>query len=106
MKLSTFLPIVVLCFSFVALADTPPDLAAPKPENPRLLRILLHVSGSARLIDYPDVERLLCCEKDRVVFETQDGTVVMHVGSFTILEPRNAATRTSAGSGPRFFDIK
>lgn len=87
-----------------ALADPPADLRSPKSENPRLLRILLYVPGSARLIDYPDVEKILCCEAARITFETQDGHVVMHQGPFTVIQPRNATAATRDGS--RFFDPK
>jgi hypothetical protein len=84
--------------------DTPPDLLSPKSENPRLLRILLYIPGSARLIDYPDVEKILCCEKESITFETMDGHVVLHRGPFTVIQPRNATAATSDGS--KFFNPK
>jgi hypothetical protein len=87
-----------------ARADPPTDLRSPKSENPRLLRILLYVPGSARLIDYPDVERILTCDRERIAFETQDGHVVMHHGPFTVIQPRTASATT--GDGSRFYDVK
>lgn len=102
MKALAFSLLLVLATSL--RADPPPDLRSPKSEHPRLLRILLYVPGSARLIDYPDVEKILCCDTARITFETQDGHVVMHHGPFTVIQPRNAPAATSDGS--RFFDPK
>jgi hypothetical protein len=85
-------------------ADPLADLRSPKSENPRLLRILLYVPGSARLIDYPDVEKIICCDAARITFETQDGHIIMHHGPFTVIQPRAATAATSDGS--RFFDPK
>ncbi|MGB8169095.1 MAG: hypothetical protein WCF18_16480 [Chthoniobacteraceae bacterium] len=85
-------------------AETPPDLRSPKSEAPRLLRILLYIPGSSRLIDYPDVEKILCCDANRISFETQDGHVILHQGPFTVIQPRTATAATSDGS--KFYDVK
>lgn len=85
-------------------ADAPPDLRSPKSEIPRLLRILLYIPGSSRLIDYPDVEKILGCEANRITFETQDGHIILHHGPFTVIQPRTANATTSDGS--KFYDVK
>jgi hypothetical protein len=99
-------PLLAAIFTLAAplRADTPPDLLSPKSEVPRLLRILLYIPGSPRLIDYPDVEKILCCEANRITFETQDGHVVLHQGPFTVIQPRTATATTSNGS--KFYDVK
>jgi hypothetical protein len=85
-------------------ADPLPDLLSPKAENSRLLRVFLYIPGIPRLIDYPDVEKIISCDKDRIAFETQDGQIVFHNGPFTVIQPRNASAASSGG--PRFFDLK
>lgn len=104
MKALPLLLAAVLMFTVRLHAEDSPDLRAPKAEAPRLLRVLLHLAGSPRLIDYPDVEKIICCEPTRITFETQDGSIVMHQGSFTVIQPRTANATTSAGG--RFYDVK
>lgn len=95
---------VLLTIAVPLRADPPADLRSPKSESPRLLRIFLYIPGSERLIDYPDVEKIICCEAARITFETQDGHVVMHHGPFTVIQPRGGTASTS--SGARFYDVK
>ena len=106
MKALAFPRLLAVLFVLAARLHAEPqaDLLSPKSENPRLLRILLYVPGSARLIDYPDVEKIISCEAARITFETQDGHVVMHHGPFTVIQPRGGTAATSDGS--RFFDPK
>ena len=95
---------VLLVLAAPLRADPLPDLRSPKAEHPRLLRILLYVPGSERMIDYPDVEKIICCDAARITFETQDGHVIMHHGPFTVIQPRGAIAATNDGS--RFYDPK
>jgi len=104
------LPAVLLMFALPVRADdSNPDLRAPKSENTRLTRIFLYIPGSARMIDYPDVECILNCDKDQVTFRTQDGHVVQHHGPYTVIQPKMAQNTTGShgnSGGPRFFDLK
>lgn len=87
--------------------DARPDLRSPKPETNPLLRVLLYIAGSSRLIDYPDVYKILSCDDDRITFETQDGYVVTHHGQFTVIQQKAALSEAHANPhGPRFFDVK
>ncbi len=104
MKALVFPLLAALALTASARAEDGPDLRSPKSEAPRLIRIFLYVPGSSRLIDYPDVERIICCDKERIAFETQDGHVVMHHGPFTVIQPRTASNTTSDGS--KFYDVK
>jgi hypothetical protein len=115
MKTPTFLLLPVIFLTSVALlrAEESADLTGPKAVQPQLLRVLLHLPGTGRLIDYPDVERIVCCDAGRIVFATQDGQIVVHQGGFTVVVPRDAppaaTARPSASGGtigPRFYDPK
>jgi len=94
---------ILLNFSQPAWGDEA-DWRSPKAEDPRLIRVLLYIPGTSRLIDYPDVERIFSSDRDRIVFETQDRQVVVHQGPFTIIRPRSATS--SISHGPRFYDLK
>ncbi len=108
MKPATLLASCLL-FSPAFAEDTKPDLLAPKPADIRSIRVLLHIPGSPRLIDYPDVCKVVSCDSDCIVFETHDGTAITHRGSFTVIQPRNIVSesvRNRLSPGPRFYETK
>jgi hypothetical protein len=87
--------------------DLRPDLRAPKPEGFRNMRVLLYVPGSARLLDYPDVSEILCCDQGQITFETVDGFIITHQGAFTIMQAKNSVKALQHPlRGPRFYDSK
>jgi hypothetical protein len=89
--------------------DTLLDLLGPKPADVRSIRVLLHLPGSARLIDYPDVCKVVSCDANCIVFETHDGTAITHRGGFTVIQPRNIVSepvRARLDPGPRFYETK
>ena len=86
-----------------ALAE---DLSSPKPGAGRI-RVLLHLAGSERLIDYADVYKLYNCDANAISFETNDGFIVSHRGSYTLIVQKSAASEIRAATpGERFFDPK
>lgn len=108
MKLAAFLATCLLLSPAFA-EDTKPDLLAPKPADLRSIRVLLYIPGSPRLIDYPDVCKVVSCDADCIVFETHDGAVITHRGGFTMIQPRNVVserTQTRLAPGPRFYEAK
>lgn len=84
------------------------DLASPKPTSNQNLRVLLHIPGSARLLDYPEVCRVHTCDKDQITFETHDGYIVTHRGSFTVIQHRNTVPsgQNPLSPGPRYYEPK
>ncbi|MDQ3624228.1 MAG: hypothetical protein M3463_17360 [Verrucomicrobiota bacterium] len=83
------------------------DLKSPKPDGGRTIRVLLHLSGSERLIDYSDVYRLHSNDSKMISFETSDGFLITHHGSYTLILEKNAAGSSRAvPPGQRFFDPK
>lgn len=98
-----------ILLSTLALAE---DLKAPKPDTTRSIRVLLHLPGSSRLIDYPDVYKVHACEPTYISFETSDGFLISHRGTYTLVEPRaNVISRGGSlpgntDPGQRFFDPK
>lgn len=93
-------------FALTALAFAQ-DLTGPKPAASHLFRILLHVSGSPRVIDYTDVVKLHCCTPQSITFETYDGFIVAHQGPYTLIGPRTEMQgRKGVLEGGRFFDPK
>jgi hypothetical protein len=106
----TILGTVLACSLLLGPAsaeDSRPDLKSPKPDNFGPIRVLLHIAGSPRLIDYSDVCKILCSDPGQITFETNDGYVVTHQGAFTVIQQR--ATISSPASnprGPRFYDPK
>jgi hypothetical protein len=109
--MKTQLCTLLTCAVFTAFA-TAEDLKAPKPDTNRSIRVLLHLPGSDRVIDYPDVYKIHACEPTHIYFETNDGFLVSHRGSYTLIEPRvNAISRgapvpSNTAPGQRFFDPK
>lgn len=96
--------LALLCSLTVALAD---DSQAPKPTTTYLFRVLLHIQGSARSLDYTDVVKLHCCAPNAITFETYDGFIVAHQGPYTLIGPKNEmAGRKGVAEGGRFFDPK
>ncbi|HEX8295486.1 MAG TPA: hypothetical protein VF593_04260 [Chthoniobacteraceae bacterium] len=93
-------------FAPASADDSKPDLKSPKPEFARMLRILLHTAGSSRMIDYPDVAKVVCVDPGQITFETSDGYVVTHQGTWTVIQQRSSATEAHGSSGTRFFDAK
>ena len=78
---------------------------SPKAVGAQGIRALLFIPGSERLIDYPDVLKVLCSNAQEIAFETVDGQVVVHHGAYTLIQQRSAhAEHTSRGV--RFFDVK
>ena len=94
----------------LALLATPllaEDLNAPKPPNVNHARVMLHLAGSERLIDYSDVFKIYTCEPQFISFETADGYVVSHHGTYTLVESKNATNlRSTVVPGRRFYDPK
>lgn len=83
------------------------DLSAPKPGTGRPIRVLLHLAGSERLIDYNDVYKLYNCDANAISFETSDGFIVIHRGAYTLIVQKSAASEIrSSTPGERFFDPK
>lgn len=100
-----FLPLLCsLAFACTASAE---DLAGPKPAASHLFRVLLHIPGSARAIDYIDVVKLHCCTPQSITFETYDGYIVAHQGPYTLVGPKTELQgRKGVLEGGRFFDPK
>ena len=101
----------LLALSLLGLIAAPAfaeDLKAPKPEQANCARVLLHLAGSDRLIDYRDVYKIYTCDPQFISFETADGYVVSHHGSYTLIEAKNgsATLRSSVVPGRRFYDPK
>jgi len=87
------------------------SIACDEQENPGVLlsriRVLLHLNGGERLIDYSDVYRLHTTDPKMITFETGDGFLVTHHGSYTlILEKNSAGSARTVAPGQRFFDPK
>jgi hypothetical protein len=96
--------LALLCTVTFALAEEP---QAPKPTTTYLFRVLLHIQGSARSLDYTDVVKLHCCTPHSITFETYDGFIVAHQGPYTLIGPKNEmAARKGVLEGGRFFDPK
>ena len=71
------------------------------------MRVLLHLAGSDRVIDYSDVYKLHNCEANAISFETADGFIVTHRGPYTLIVQKSSAGEIrSATPGQRFFDPK
>jgi hypothetical protein len=98
----------VLVFTHFAVGeDLKPDLKAPKPVNFQSMRVLLYVPGSARMLDYPDVCEILCCDQGEITFETHDGFIITHQGAFTVMQAKNSIKSVQHPKrGPRFYDAK
>ena len=99
------------CLLALALLATPAfaeDLKAPKPDSTNSARVLLHLAGSERVIDYANVYKIYTCDPQFISFETADGYVISHHGSYTLIEAKNAAAtlRSSVVPGRRFYDPK
>lgn len=102
-------PIRWSCLFAVALAwpAAAEDIKGPKPEPGRTIRVLLHLNGGERLIDYSDVYRLHTTDSKMITFETSDGFLVTHHGSYTlILDKNSAGSARTVAPGQRFFDPK
>jgi hypothetical protein len=103
--MKTFL--ALLCSVSLASAVLAEDLAGPKPAAAHLYRVLLHVQGSSRAIDYTDVVKLHACTPDSITFETYDGYIVAHQGPYTLIGPKSDLQgRKGVLEGGRFFDPK
>jgi hypothetical protein len=104
MKLPRTLAILPLLLLTTSFAE---DLQSPRPTAARHIRILLHLAGSDRLIDYPDVDKILSSDPASISFETVDGFIVSHRGTYTIIEQKyGAGSRAQNPAGRRFFDPK
>lgn len=90
-----------LCSSLVAAED----LLSPKPASSHAIRVLLYIPGGDRMIDYPDVLKVLCSSPQQIAFETQDGYTVVHQGAYTLIQQR-AAFAEHVTRGIRFYDAK
>lgn len=96
--------LALLCSLAFALAEESP---APKPTATHLFRVLLHIQGSPRGLDYTDVVKLHSCTPQSITFETYDGFIVAHQGPYTLVGPKNEmAGRKGVLEGGRFFDPK
>jgi hypothetical protein len=87
------------------LAAEPGDLLAPKTAGAQALRVLLHIGAGERLIDYPDVSKVLDCGDAQITFETHDGLIVTHRGAFTLIQQRSSFDAHQS-RGVRFYDAK
>jgi len=108
MKFATLLATCMLLSPAFA-EDTQPDLFALKPADQRSIRVLLYIPGGPRIIDYPDVCKVVSCDEHCILFETHDGTTVTHRGAYTIIQPRllvSERTQTRLDPGPRYYDTK
>ena len=81
------------------------DLVSPKAVGNQGIRVLLHINGNPRSIDYSDVYRVLCSEPQKIVFETIDGFVVVHQGTYTVIAQK-APFQEHHSRGVRFYDAK
>ena len=101
-------PLAALAVSSLLLvAAFAEDLQSPRPTAARNIRVLLHLSGSDRLLDYPDVCKILSCEAASISFETVDGFLVSHRGTYTIIEQKFGSNdRGTNPPGRRFYDPK
>jgi hypothetical protein len=103
--MKTLLPLLCSLTLTVALAEENPQ--APKPTTNYLFRVLLHIQGSSRTLDYTDVVKLHCCAPQAITFETYDGFIVAHQGPYTLIGPKNELVgRKGVAEGGRFFDPK
>ena len=109
MKLATLL-VTCLLLSPVFAEDTDkPDLAGLRPADQRSIRVLLYIPGGPRLIDYPDVCKVVSCDEHCILFETHDGTTVTHRGAYTIIQPRilvSERTEKKLSPGRQFYEAK
>jgi hypothetical protein len=94
--------VLLLNISSVPAAE---DLISPKAVGNQGIRVMLHINGNPRWIDYPDVYRVLCSEPLKIVFETIDGCVVVHQGTYTVIQQKAAFTE-HVSRGVRFYDAK
>lgn len=109
MKLHATLLAICLLLAPAFAGDNQPDLSALRPVDQRSIRVLLYIPGGPRLIDYPDVCKVVSCDEHCILFETHDGTTVTHRGAYTIIQPRNLVserTQTRLSPGPRFYEGK
>jgi hypothetical protein len=102
MKMNLAAGLALLLFAREAQSD---DRMSPKPTGVQTARVLLHVAGSDRVIDFNDVSKVLCSEAAKIVFETHDGHVVVHQGTYTLIQQRNSFNEHQA-RGIRFYDAK
>ncbi len=97
----------LLCSLTLSAAVFADDSQAPKPTTNYLFRVLLHIQGSPRSLDYTDVVKLHCCAPQAITFETYDGFIVAHQGAYTLIGPKTEmAGRKGVAEGGRFFDPK
>jgi hypothetical protein len=97
----------LLALTLLATTAFADDLTALKPEQPNCARVLLHLASGERLIDYPNVVKIYTCEPQFISFETIDGYVISHRGTYTLLEQKNGTSvRSNVVPGQRFFDPK
>jgi hypothetical protein len=102
--MKTLLALATLAFTLTAVAE---DHAAPKPISTHLLRVLLHVQGAARALDYTDVVKVHCCNAQSISFETYDGFIVAHQGPYTLIGPKNELHHGKGVlAGTHFYDPK
>lgn len=103
--MKTFLPI--LCAFALLTHASADDQLSPKPTATYLFRVLLHVPGVQRTLDYTDVVKIHSCTHESITFETSDGFIVAHQGAYTLIGPKTELqNRKGVLEGGRFFDPK
>ncbi len=103
--MKTFLPI--LCTFALLVCASADDQQSPKPTASHLFRVLLHVPGVQRTLDYCDVVKIHSCSPESITFETFDGFIVAHQGVYTLIGPKSELqNRKGVLEGGRFFDPK
>jgi len=103
--MKTIVPL--LCSLALTWSAPGQDLQAPKPAASHLYRVLLHIQGSSRALDYPDVVKLHSCAPQSITFETYDGYIVAHQGPYTLIGPKSELHgHKGVLEGGRFFDPK
>ena len=97
----------LLCFlTLLTARASAEDVAGPKPVAVGLMRILLHVPGVARALDYTDVLKVHHCDAGSITFETNDSYIVVHHGPYTLIGAKNELSGKKFSDGPKFFDVK
>ena len=117
------LPALTVCacalLSLQTLAQDSVNVS-PRADYLNPIRVLLYVPGTDLVFDYPDVCRIFCALAAEISFETQDGSVVTHRGTYTIIQTRNSVVtippqretdswrsrHRAVSFGPKFYDIR
>jgi hypothetical protein len=74
--------------TFLALPCTAAD-NGPKPPSTRQYRIILYVPHSTQPYEYTDVAKIIKSDPAHIIFETSDGFVIIHNGSYTSIQPKD-----------------